>query len=169
MRETSALKKKEKDNAFINFISQKKNKVENKKYKRSLEDVFAARKRMERFLEVRGVTFLDDSKSQTINALWYSLECVSTEVVLIVKKIDSIELSDLKKLLDLKVKAVICIGDYGTIPFLKEPIYVVEDMKEAVHKSYELAEPGDAVLFSPVCKVNITKESTLFREAVREL
>lgn len=168
MRDISALKIKEKENAFINFISKKNNKVDNNSYKRSLADVFAARKRMEKFLKIRGITFIDDSKSHTVNSLWYSLECVSTEVVLIVKEINALLLSELERLLMLKVKAIVCIKNGEELP-AKKNIFVVNNMKEAVQKSYELTSHGDAVLFSPVCKINITKESQSFRKAVREL
>lgn len=167
--EKNVLKKKQKENAFINFITTKKNKVDNATYKRSLEDVFTSRKRLEVFLRVGGVAFIDDSKSQTMNSLWYSLECVSTETVLIIKEIDAETFVQLRELFDLKVKAIVCVGNFEVDASLKESIYLSNTLEEAVRKSYELAEPGDAVLFSPVCKINITKESSQFRKAVRGL
>ena len=56
-----------------------------------------------------------------------------------------------------KVKALILLGETKekirntAIKHGFNNIYMVKDMKEAVKKSYELAQSGDNVLLSPAC------------------
>ena len=54
------------------------------------------------------------------------------------------------------VKAVVCYGEtkYKIKDFvdsLNIDCYVLENLREATHKAYELSEPGDTILLSPAC------------------
>ena len=55
-----------------------------------------------------------------------------------------------------------------------EDIIMVSSMEEAVKRSYELAEPGDAVLLSPACAswgmfTNFEERGRIFKELVNGL
>ncbi|MCX5695550.1 MAG: UDP-N-acetylmuramoyl-L-alanine--D-glutamate ligase [Candidatus Omnitrophica bacterium] len=113
--------------------------------------------RMEEVLEIKGVKFINDSKSTTTEAALWALNNLSVPVVLIAGGRE--KGNDYNSVLELarkKVKVAILIGEAkekikkafsGEIR-LEEAV----TLEEAVKKAYNLAVPGDCVLFSPMCK-----------------
>jgi UDP-N-acetylmuramoylalanine--D-glutamate ligase len=136
--------------------------------------------RLERFLKVHGIEFVNDSKATNINSTWYALESMGTNVVWIAGGVD--KGNDYSELYDLareKVKALICLGKDNrkiseAFEGVIENIVETDDMDEAVRSSYFLAEKGDTVLLSPACASfdifsNYEERGRLFKEAVRNL
>lgn len=145
-----------------------------------LSDFQGVEHRLERFMRVHDIEFINDSKATNVNSVWYALESMSTGVVWIVggtdKGNDYTQLTDLVKE---KVKAIVCLGvDNSKIlsAFQETGIEMVEtkSMPEAVRSAYFLASKGDSVLLSPACASfdlfkNYEDRGRQFKEAVRNL
>jgi UDP-N-acetylmuramoylalanine--D-glutamate ligase len=136
--------------------------------------------RLEKYISVHGIEFINDSKATNINSTWYALESMTKPTVWIVGGID--KGNDYSELFDLartKVKAVICLGVdnskimtafTGIVPEIIE----TNSMQHAVKSAYFMAEKGDAVLLSPACASfdlfnNYEDRGRQFKESVRNL
>jgi UDP-N-acetylmuramoylalanine--D-glutamate ligase len=145
-----------------------------------LSDFQGVEHRLERFLRVHNIEFINDSKATNVNSVWYALESMHAPVVWIVGGID--KGNDYSILFDLvkeKVKAIVCLGKdnhkiIATFDGMVKEIVDTKSMEEAVRSSYFLAEKGDAVLLSPACASfdlfrNYEDRGQQFKEAVRNL
>jgi len=145
-----------------------------------LSDFQGVEHRLERFMRVHDIEFINDSKATNVNSVWYALESMSTAVVWIVGGTDKgNDYSQLMELVKEKVKAIVCLGvDNSKIKaaFKDTGIEMVDtkSMSEAVRSSYFLASKGDSVLLSPACASfdlfkNYEDRGRQFKEAVRNL
>jgi UDP-N-acetylmuramoylalanine--D-glutamate ligase len=145
-----------------------------------LSDFQGVEHRLERFLRVHNIDFINDSKATNVNSVWYALESMTTPVVWIVGGVD--KGNDYSMLFDLvkeKVRAIVCLGkDNSKIISAFEgkvnDIVDTRSMEEAVRTSYFLAKKGDTVLLSPACASfdlfkNYEDRGQKFKEAVRNL
>ena len=148
--------------------------------RQSLIDFEGIEHRLENVLTVHGVNFINDSKATNVHATWYALESMDRPVIWIVGGVD--KGNDYSALLDLvkqKVKAIICLGmnskkiqdSFKTC--VKDFVNAI-DMREAVEKSYALANHGDSVLMSPACAsfdlfTNFEERGVEFKNQVRKL
>ncbi len=135
--------------------------------------------RLEEFLTIRGIKFVNDSKATNINSVWYALEAMDKDIVLILGGIDKgNNYSIIKQLVEEKVKAIVAMGtdnkkiiDYfsGIVPVID-----THNIQDAVQKAYEKADTGDTVLLSPACASfdlfeNYIDRGNKFKETVRQL
>ncbi len=145
-----------------------------------LKDFKGVEHRLERFIKVHGIEFINDSKATNVNSTWYALECMSNPTVWILGGVDKgNEYESLIPLVKDKVKSIVCLGvDNSKIKeVFSEVVDNIEEastMKEAVLKAYKMGEKGDTVLLSPACaSFDIFKSyedrGTQFKECVREL
>ena len=154
--------------------------IRNEKIRESMADFKGVEHRLERFLKVHGIEFINDSKATNINSTWYALESMTQKTVWIVGGIDKgNDYSELYELVKSKVKAIVCLGvDNSKIleAFKNLGIDMVEtqSMEDAVRSAYFLAKNGDTVLLSPACASfdlfeNYEDRGHQFKQAVREL
>ena len=154
--------------------------IRNEKIRESLSDFKGVEHRLERFLKVHGIEFINDSKATNINSTWYALESMTQPTVWIVGGIDKgNDYSELYDLVKSKVKAIVCLGvDNSKIleAFKNVEIDMVEtqSMQDAVRSAYFLAKNGDTVLLSPACASfdlfeNYEDRGHQFKQAVRDL
>jgi UDP-N-acetylmuramoylalanine--D-glutamate ligase len=145
-----------------------------------LQDFAGVEHRLERFIKVHGIEFINDSKATNVNSTWYALECMSSPTIWIVGGVDKgNDYSSLVPLVKDKVKAIVCLGvDNEKIhAAFKGAVDIIEDassMKEAVLKAYKHGEKEDVVLLSPCCASfdlfkNYEDRGSQFKECVREL
>jgi UDP-N-acetylmuramoylalanine--D-glutamate ligase len=145
-----------------------------------LSDFQGVEHRLERFMRVHEIEFINDSKATNVNSVWYALESMTTSVVWIVGGTDKgNDYSQLDELVKEKVKAIVCLGvDNSKIiaAFQGKGIEIIEtrSMEEAVRSSYFLAAKGDTVLLSPACASfdlfkNYEDRGRQFKESVRNL
>lgn len=136
--------------------------------------------RLEKYLSVHGIEFVNDSKATNINSTWYALESMAKPTVWIVGGVD--KGNDYSELFDLarnKVKAIICLGVDNTkivnaFNGIVPEIIETSSMEHAVKSAYFMAEKGDVVLLSPACASfdlfnNYEDRGKQFKEAVRNL
>ncbi len=115
--------------------------------------------RIEFVLEVEGVKFYNDSKATSVDATLKALEALSEsgeKIVLILGgRGKNAPYVPLAQLIEKSVRKLVLIGeDAANIENqLKNHAEIVraESMKDAVRKSFENAETGDAVLLAPAC------------------
>ncbi len=145
-----------------------------------LQDFKGVEHRLERFIKVHGIEFINDSKATNVNSTWYALECMTTPTVWIVGGVDKgNDYSELLPLVKEKVKAIVCLGVdnskiHNAFDGIIEKIVDASSMKEAVNKAYKLGEKDDTVLLSPACASfdlfkSYEDRGSQFKECVREL
>ncbi|MFA4989690.1 MAG: UDP-N-acetylmuramoyl-L-alanine--D-glutamate ligase [Candidatus Omnitrophota bacterium] len=113
--------------------------------------------RLENVLEINGVRFINDSKSTTTEATVWALNNLSGPLILIAGgREKGNAYGKVVELAAKKVKAAVLIGEAkGKIKKVfsgSTAIVEAATLEEAVKKAYQLALPGDCVLFSPMCK-----------------
>ncbi|MCM1157131.1 MAG: UDP-N-acetylmuramoyl-L-alanine--D-glutamate ligase [Bacteroidales bacterium] len=137
--------------------------------------------RIEFVKEVNGVVYYNDSKGTNPDAAIKGIQAMSRKTVLIGGGYDKgVPFDDWIKAFDHRVKKLILIGQTAeTIAKTAEKcgfyeVEIVDGLKEAVVRSAELAEPGEAVLLSPACASwgmfdNYEQRGNRFKEYVNEL
>ncbi len=131
--------------------------IRNDRIREVLSDFQGVEHRLERFLKVHGIEFINDSKATNVNSTWYALECMNKPVVWIAGGVD--KGNDYSMLYDLvrhKVKAIVCLGAdnsklHEAFGGMVTNIIDTQSMAEAVKSAYYLARNGDVVLLSPAC------------------
>ncbi len=136
--------------------------------------------RLEFVANISGITFINDSKATNVNSVWYALESINTDVVLIMGGVD--KGNDYSMLVDLvkqKVKAIICLGKdnkaiHDAFEDSVEVMVNTFSASEAVEIAYHLAKKGSTVLLSPACASfdlfkNYEDRGDQFKAAVKEL
>ena len=129
---------------------------------------------------IAGVNYINDSKATNVNAVWYALESLAPQVVLIMGGVD--KGNDYEMLRDLvrsKVRAIVCIGKDNSRIYesLEEDAQIIvnsSSMNDAVEIASHLAQKGDTVLLSPACASfdwfkNFEDRGEQFKEAVLNL
>lgn len=146
----------------------------------ALVDFVTLEHRMEYVTMVRGVEFINDSKSTNINSTWYALESMTKPTILIIGGVDKgNDYSILEDLVKEKVKAIICLGvdnrkiheAFGNIV---SPIVNTGSAEESVQAAFHFSQKGDVVLLSPGCASfdlfrNYEDRGNQFKQAVRNL
>jgi UDP-N-acetylmuramoylalanine--D-glutamate ligase len=146
----------------------------------SLMDFKGVEHRLERFIKVHGIEFINDSKATNVNSTWYALESMTNSVIWIAGGIDKgNDYMELEELVRHKVKALICLGTdnkrlHEAFDNKIETIVDTSSMKDAVKAAYHLGTNGDIVLLSPACASfdlfeNYEDRGRQFKECVREL
>jgi UDP-N-acetylmuramoylalanine--D-glutamate ligase len=135
--------------------------------------------RVEFVRNVRGVSYINDSKGTNVGAVIKCLEGFTEPVWLIAGGKDKgLDFRPLRKTLARKGRAAILLGEArdrmvrdlsGTVPLLG-----ADSLEEAVRAAAANAQPGDVVVFSPACSSfdmfrNFEERGDAFREAVKGL
>jgi UDP-N-acetylmuramoylalanine--D-glutamate ligase len=113
--------------------------------------------RLEKVVEINGITFVNDSKATNVDAVFYALGSYEAPIIWIAGGTD--KGNDYKQIEDLvkkNVKALICMGkDNSKIyRFFSGKVKKIADtnsLQDALKKAYQYANKGDVVLLSPAC------------------
>ena len=154
--------------------------IRNEQLRESMADFKGVEHRLEHFLKVHGIEFINDSKATNVNSTWYALESAHKPVVWIVGGVDKgNDYSMLKGLVLDKVKAIVCLGKNNAkikdaFADCVNDIVETSSMEEAVKAAYYLARNGDSVLLSPACASfdlfeNYEDRGNQFKKQVRNL
>ena len=138
--------------------------------------------RIEFVAEIEGVKFYNDSKATSVDATLKALEALSENdgktILILGGRGKNAPYSPLINLIEKSVRKLVLIGeDADNIESqLKNHAEIIraEDMKDAVVKSYENAERGDAVLLAPACASfdmfgSYEERGRIFKSAVENL
>lgn len=112
--------------------------------------------RMQKVAEIRGVSFINDSKATNLAALSAGVQMARGPVRLIAGGLlKEKDLEPVKKILVNKVRGVYIIGKYSLVMAAAWQndlsCVVCADLKEAVNKAWQASERGDVILLSPGC------------------
>ncbi|NBC56810.1 MAG: UDP-N-acetylmuramoyl-L-alanine--D-glutamate ligase [Bacteroidetes bacterium] len=155
-------------------------KIRKETIREKLETFHGVEHRLEHVLKINKVNYINDSKATNINATFYALDSVGSDLIWIVGGVDKGNVyEDLLPLVNEKVKAIICLGldNKKIINAFKscvEDIYETQSMQECVKIAYHLAQEDDTVLLSPACASfdlfeNYEDRGRQFKEAVHNL
>ena len=131
--------------------------INNESIENSLMTFRAVEHRLEKFAEIDGVNYINDSKATNVNATYFALESMETPVIWIVGGVDKgNDYSEIEELVKKKVKAIICLGlnNEKIIKFFqesKELIFDTSNIEDCVKIAKNIAQKGDSVLLSPCC------------------
>ena len=113
--------------------------------------------RMEEVAQIRGIRFINDSKSTATEATIWALSNLACPVILICGgREKGNDYAGVSAIARDKVKSLVLIGEarerireaFGSGPLA----YDAGSLEEAVEKAFSLGSSGDCVLFSPMCK-----------------
>ena len=112
--------------------------------------------RMQRVAQIRGITWVNDSKATNIGACVAALEGYDRKVILIAGgEGKGQDMNELRPVIHEKAKSVVLMGkDAGLIKQVLQdcvPVYAAANMTQAVQMAASIAEVGDSVLLSPAC------------------
>jgi UDP-N-acetylmuramoylalanine--D-glutamate ligase len=129
--------------------------------------------------EVRGVRFINDSKSTNVISLKAALESLNGNVILIMGGRDKgNDYTPLNLLVKEKVSHLILIGESADKIQKSIGVYTeshrAKDMEDAVNLAYSLANSGDTVLLSPACASfdmfrDYAERGAIFKEMVGKI
>ena len=112
--------------------------------------------RMQRIAEIRGVSWVNDSKATNIGACIAALQGYYEKVILLAGgDAKGADMNELAPIIKEKVKHVVLMGKDAAL--IKQSlddsvsVYNAENMTEAVRICAEITELGDYVLLSPAC------------------
>jgi len=135
--------------------------------------------RLEFVRDIDGVKFINDSKGTNVGAVIKSLNSFSEPIILIAGGKDKgSDYRPLKRYIKGKVKSVIIFGEAKDK--IKEvlngecEVNLVENLQDAVKKSFKMAVSGDVVLLSPACASfdmfrDFEERGNQFKEIVRRI
>jgi len=135
--------------------------------------------RMQKVADIRGVTWINDSKATNIGACVAALDGYQDKVILIAGgEAKGADMNELRPVVCAKAKSVVLIGKDA--PLIEQalagcvPVYSASNMNEAVKIAASLAKKGDSVLLSPACASldqfkNYQDRGNKFVKAVMEL
>ena len=136
--------------------------------------------RLEHFLKIQNVNYINDSKATNVNATHYALDSVRSQVVWIAGGVDKgNDYSALLPLVREKVKAIVCLGvDNAKLLEVFSPVVEIiietQSVDEAVKIAHKIAHKKETVLLSPACASfdlfkNYEDRGNQFKKAVRNL
>ncbi len=154
--------------------------ISNKKIIESLKTFQNVPHRLEHFLTIHKVKYINDSKATNVNATFYALNSFKKPIVWIVGGVDKgNDYSQLVPLVKSNVKAIICLGSdndkiISTFSQHCNLIVSTNKMVDAVKSAYDISKQGDIVLLSPACASfdlfeNFEQRGNLFKDQVRKL
>jgi UDP-N-acetylmuramoylalanine--D-glutamate ligase len=136
--------------------------------------------RLEKVLRINGCQYINDAQATNVNATYYALESMEHDTVWIAGGLDSA--NNYRMLLPLvneKVKAIICLGEYNdnlieTFGNVVDFMIETNSIEDAVKIAYKLSREGESVLYSPASEgidqfENYEIRGNKFKQAVRQL
>ncbi|MEO5646092.1 MAG: cyanophycin synthetase [Candidatus Paceibacterota bacterium] len=96
--------------------------------------------------KISDITFINDSRSTSVNATWFALESVRAEIILIMGGVErDNDYSQLQKLVRERVRAIVCLGKdtFKIQDALRDDVEIMistGSMRDAVCLAYHLAK-----------------------------
>ncbi len=161
-------------------MSNKMLQIRKRNLRKSFQDFSQQEHRLEQVAEYNKIIFIDDSKSQSVNATYFALKSLRKPIVWIVGGDDvATDYTELLPLVRLKVESIIMIGKdnfklHSVFDSEVKEIYEVKSMSDAVNLAKSLSYKGTTVLLSPACKpddlyASAEQRGELFKQAVLKL
>jgi len=144
--------------ASLSAVRLTDNKIKLEEMKKAVESFRGVPHRLEFVRRIKGVDYINDSKSTNVDSAKVALESYpSGNIWLIMGGRDKgAPYAPLKMLVSNRVKGLLLIGEasrkiYSELKDSANLIFKCGDLETAVKKAHSLAVPGDVVLLSPAC------------------
>ena len=155
-------------------------KISDEKIKESFKTFKSIPHRLEHFLTIQKVKYINDSKATNVNSVFYALDSFNEPIIWIAGGVDKgNQYDDLIPLVKNKVKAIICLGHdnnklIDVFSSHTDLIVSTDNIADVVSSAYKISKPGDVVLLSPACASfdlfkNFEDRGNKFKEEVRKL
>ncbi len=149
-------------------------------FKKPFQSFTNVANRMEQVQTKNGITFINDSKAENINATFFALQTIQKPVIWIAGGQDAgVDYWELMSLVRQKVEAIVMIGENNDRLFhifspVIEQIYEADNMETAVKLAYKISQTGTNILLSPACKpdrkfMDYKDRGTQFINAVKKI
>jgi UDP-N-acetylmuramoylalanine--D-glutamate ligase len=135
--------------------------------------------RLEPVAEIKGVSFINDSKATNVDSVFYALQSETHPLIVIMGGRDKAgDFSTLADLVKQHVKLIVLIGEAtAKIEAALGPYSATvraADINEAVDTAFRRADKGDVVMLSPACAsfdqfTDYEDRGRKFKQAVRDL
>jgi UDP-N-acetylmuramoylalanine--D-glutamate ligase len=170
---------RETSNPRVGTLSEQLIRLRQKNIAESLSDFEGSAHKLEHIKSFSGVDFVDDARSNTSNAVWFSLKSMTKPTVWITN-IDTPELltDDILTEVKEKVKEVVLQGVYSLdvyqkIAELGIPVMMTMSMEDAVNHAFYACQKGDLVLYAPgihgTGQITYRERGDRFKAAVAQL
>ncbi len=150
--------------------------MRNETLQRMFSDSRALKHRNQVIATIKGVNYIDDSKSITPNSTWFTFERTNNPIIWILELTTNVK--DLSSLIDAvrqKVHTLIVAGEKNpavqkTFSGLTNLIQVT-NLEEAVKTAYFFANEPDVVIYSPACgeAIKIEENGERYSKFVNDL
>ena len=167
------------ENSMIGILIAKMFHVKNADIKHFFNEFGGVEHRLEYVCEKNGRKFYNDSKSTNNQSTIIALNSFTEPTILLMGGLDrNIPFEEIAPSLT-HIKMILCYGE--TKEKIKEfaiqnnkPVMVLENLKEATFKAYEISEKGDIILLSPACASwdqysDFEKRGKEFKEWVKKI
>lgn len=144
-------------NAMAASLAAKVSGIRSERIRSSMTTVSNLPHRQQFVATIKGVDFINDSKSTNENSVWDALTNMERPVVLIMGGVDKgLNFEGLRPEMQERVKGLVLLGTDNsklvkTFSDCVPQIAETRSMKEAVSAAFNMAEKGDVVLLSPGC------------------
>lgn len=143
------------NNSMMTALANRLINIRSKGIQTILSDFDGSEHKLEFVKTIKGVDFINDSRSSNPNAVWYALETMTKPITWItnMEKTENITDSLINSIND-KVKRIVIQGVYKNeiVDFFsnihKENFFIM-NLEDAVRTAFYASEDGDVVLFSP--------------------
>ncbi len=155
--ETSLQTTPERKNSLAAIIGARLSEIRRPELRKGLQTLQKLPHRLQPAGTVRGVSYVNDSKSTTVDSTWYALNSFHQPIIWIAGGRDKgNDYGPLLGIVAVRVKALILIGEdvYRLEEAFQDQVTIIRralSMEEAVAMADKLAQPGDVVLLSPAC------------------
>lgn len=160
-------------------ISSKMSQMRKESIKQAFCDFENIKYRYEFIDTIENVSYYDDSGACSNEAAWFSFDNICDTVIWITNA-DNFDCDDLIPQVKKYVKAIVCIGNNADRfhkvfdGIVDNKVVLCQSIEEAVKLSYEMAEAGDNVLFSPATPVkgdfmSYAQRGDFFKQCVNSL
>ncbi|MFN3195132.1 MAG: UDP-N-acetylmuramoyl-L-alanine--D-glutamate ligase [Chlorobiota bacterium] len=166
-------------NTYAAVVAAKYLQIRNEDIRDAVSSFKGVQHRLEVVREMLGVKFINDSKATNVNSTWYALNSFKGNLVWLAGGSSSDnDYSVLEKLVESKVKYLICFGEEKNKLFDefsgKVKCFLANSLMEATLEAAAHSKSGDTVLLSPACKsfdefVNFEHRGDVFKEVVNSL
>ena len=167
-------------NSMMTALANRLINVRSKGLQTILSDFDGSEHKLEFVKNIKGIDFINDSRSSNPNAVWYALETMTKPVTWItnIEKVENIT-DSLITSINNKVKKIVVQGVYKNeiVDFFSNiniESFFIMNLEDAVRTAFYASEDGDVVLFSPGSHCAGTYESYRergykFKDAVAQL
>lgn len=142
-------------NPRVGTLSEQLIRLRQKNIAESLSDFEGSAHKLEHVKSFVGVEFIDDARSTTANAVWYSLQSMTKPTVWITNMDNSdLVTEDILGEVRRNVKEVVLQGVYNIDVYQKiaetgVPVMMTMSMDDAVNHAFYSCRKGDVVLYAP--------------------